>query len=106
MKNDNNRNHNSNNRRSSSGLKGKRSGGGIEHRSSGWALGGNKRAVRGLSAKEVERKAIKASRREARELAAMSSGLSVNAAADKLGIYEEDNDAYSTYDDDEVEYEY
>ena len=103
MKNDNNRNHNSNNRRSSSGLKGKRSGGGIEHRSSGWALGGNKRAVRGLSAKEVERKAIKASRREARELAAMSSGLSVNAAAD---LYEEDNDAYSTCDDDEVEYEY
>ena len=64
----------------SQGRKAPRSTGGIEHRSSSWAKGGGsgRKAAKGLTAKEVERKKVKAGRREARELGrAWSSGLGV-----------------------------
>ena len=68
-----------------SGGKGGGSGGkgggkkGIEHRSSSWAKGGGsgRKAARGLSVKELERRQVKAGRKEARELAAWSSGMNV-----------------------------
>ena len=64
----------------SRGRKASRSQGGIEHRSSSWAKGGGsgRKAARGLTAKEAERKKVKAGRREARELGrAWASGLGV-----------------------------
>ena len=52
---------------------------GIEHRSSSWAKGGGsgRKAARGVSVKELERRQVKAGRKEARELAAWSSGMNV-----------------------------
>ena len=53
---------------------------GVEHRSSSWAKGGGsgRKAAKGVTAKEAERKKVKAGRREARELGrAWSSGLRV-----------------------------
>ena len=64
----------------SQGRKTPRSTGGIEHRSSSWAKGGGsgRKAAKGVTAKEAERKKVKAGRREARELGrAWSSGLGV-----------------------------
>ena len=46
-------------------------------KSSSWAAGRGSGAARGAAAKEAERRAVKASRREARELAAWSSGMRV-----------------------------
>jgi hypothetical protein len=65
-----------------SGGKGGGKGGGkkgIEHRSSSWAKGGGsgRKAARGVSVKELERRQVKAGRKEARELAAWSSGMNV-----------------------------
>ena len=65
-----------------SGGKGGSKGGGkkgIEHRSSSWAKGGGsgRKAARGVSVKELERRQVKAGRKEARELAAWSSGMNV-----------------------------
>lgn len=61
----------------------------IDHRSSSWARTGSKRAVRGLSAAEAERKAVKAGRRESKELAARTAGL----RADELAFDFEGEDA-------------
>ena len=56
-------------------------------KSSSWAVGRGSGAVRGAAAKEAERRAVKAGRREARELAAWSSGMRVG---DVWGEEEED----------------
>ena len=73
--------------------------------------------------KEAERKAVKAGRREARELAAMASGMSAGRASDQLGggvrrrsggagragrgggRHDDDEDDDEEYDDDDEEYE-
>jgi len=49
--------------------------GAVEHRSSSWARTSSKRAARGVSAAEAERKAVKSGRREAKSLALRTSGM-------------------------------
>ena len=51
--------------------------------------GGARRALRGAAAKDAERRAVKAGRREARELAAWSSGMRVGDVGG-----EEEDDGY------------
>ena len=58
-------------------------------KSSSWAAGRGSGAARGAAAKEAERRAVKASRREARELAAWSSGMRVGDVGG-----EEEDDGY------------
>ena len=57
----------------------------VDHRSSGWALSGNKRAARGMTAKEAERAAVKAGRREAREIATWGRGMDVASVKGRAG---------------------
>jgi hypothetical protein len=58
-------------------------------KSSSWAAGRGAGAARGAAAKDAERRAVKAGRREARELAAWSSGMRVGDVGG-----EEEDDGY------------